>query len=58
MADLRGSCERTPGQGLVEYGLMLALTSILTIIWLVVFGGAVADALAAIAMAIDQATGG
>ena len=46
------------GQGLVEYGLMLALTSVLTIVWLVVFGGAVADALAAIAMAIDQATGG
>jgi len=50
--------ERTRGQGLVEYGLMLVLTSVLTIVWLVVFGGAVADALAAIAMAIDQATGG
>jgi Flp pilus assembly pilin Flp len=46
------------GQGLVEYGLMLGLTSVLTIVWLVVFGGAVGDALAAIAEAIDQATGG
>ena len=27
---------------------MLALTSVLTVVWLVVFGGAVADALAAI----------
>lgn len=48
----------TQGQGLVEYGLILALTSLLTIVWLVVFGGAVSDALAAIALAIDQATGG
>lgn len=46
------------GQGLVEYGLILALTSLLTAVWLVVFGGAVSDALAAIAQAIDQATGG
>ena len=46
------------GQGLVEYGLILALTSVLTVVWLVVFGGAVADALAAIGVAIDQATGG
>jgi Flp pilus assembly pilin Flp len=48
----------TRGQGLVEYGLILALTTVLTVVWLVVFGGAVADALAAIGMAIDQATGG
>ncbi len=46
------------GQGLVEYGLMLALASLLTIIWLVVFGGTVSDALTAIGIAIDQATGG
>ena len=46
------------GQGLVEYGLILALTSVLTVVWLAVFGGAVADALAAIGVAIDQATGG
>jgi Flp pilus assembly pilin Flp len=46
------------GQGLVEYGLMLALTAALTVIWLVVFSGALSDALTAIGRAIDQATGG
>ena len=46
------------GQGLVEYGLILALTAVLTVVWLLVFGGAIADALAAIGAAIDQATGG
>lgn len=46
------------GQGLVEYGLILALTTALTFTWVVVFGGALADALATIGMAIDQATGG
>ena len=49
---------RSVGQGLVEYGLILALTAMLTVVWLVVFGGAVANALAAIAQAIDQATRG
>ena len=46
------------GQGLVEYGLILAFTALLTTIWLVVFGGTVSDALTAIAVAIDHATGG
>jgi Flp pilus assembly pilin Flp len=46
------------GQGLVEYGLILALTAALTTVWLFVFGGTVSDALAAIAIAIDRATGG
>jgi Flp pilus assembly pilin Flp len=46
------------GQGLVEYGLVLALASLLTVVWLVVFGGTVSDALTAIGIAIDQATGG
>jgi Flp pilus assembly pilin Flp len=46
------------GQGLVEYGLMTALTSALTLLWLVVFGGALSDALTAIGQAIDQAAGG
>ena len=46
------------GQGLVEYGLMTALTSALTLLWLVVFGGTLSDALTAIGQAIDQATGG
>jgi Flp pilus assembly pilin Flp len=46
------------GQGLVEYGLILAFTALLTTLWLVVFGGTVSDALTAIAVAIDRATGG
>lgn len=46
------------GQGLVEYGLILALTTVLTILILVVFGGTVADVLVAIGGAIDAATGG
>jgi two-component system sensor histidine kinase DegS len=46
------------GQGIVEYGLILALTSVLTVVWLVVFGGPIADALAAIGNAVDAATGG
>jgi Flp pilus assembly pilin Flp len=46
------------GQGLVEYGLMIALTSALTVLWLVAFGGTLSDALTAIGQAIDQATGG
>jgi Flp pilus assembly pilin Flp len=46
------------GQGLVEYGLILALTTILTILILVVFGGTLADILVAIGGAIDAATGG
>jgi Flp pilus assembly pilin Flp len=46
------------GQGLVEYGLILALASLLTVVWLVVFGGTVSEALTAIGIAIDQATGG
>jgi Flp pilus assembly pilin Flp len=46
------------GQGLVEYGLVIFMTSVLTLVWLLVFGGAVSDALAAIGIAIDQATGG
>jgi Flp pilus assembly pilin Flp len=46
------------GQGLVEYGLILALSAVLTAVWLVVFGGTVSDALTAIGIAIDRATGG
>ena len=46
------------GQGVVEYGLILALTAVLTLIWLFVFGGAIADALTLIGEAIDRATGG
>ena len=46
------------GQGIVEYGLILALTAVLTMLWLFVFGGAIADALTLIGEAIDRATGG
>jgi len=53
-----GALRATNGQGLVEYGLMTALTGVLTLIWLVVFGGTLSDALTAIGQAIDQATGG
>jgi Flp pilus assembly pilin Flp len=50
--------ERMAGQGIVEYGLMTALTSALTMLWLIVFGGTLSDALTAIGQAIDQAAGG
>ncbi|MDH4142302.1 MAG: Flp family type IVb pilin [Chloroflexota bacterium] len=46
------------GQGIVEYGLILALTSALTLVWLFVFGGAIAEALTLIGEAIDRAAGG
>ena len=55
---LSGPLTRPRGQGLVEYGLIAALSSLLTVLWLLVFGGAVSDALTAIGIAIDQATGG
>ena len=54
---LRALADRR-GQGLVEYGLIAALSSALALVWLVVFGGTVSDALTAIGVAIDQATGG
>jgi Flp pilus assembly pilin Flp len=46
------------GQGLVEYGLILALTSVFTAVILGVFGGTLADILGLIGNAIDAATGG
>ncbi len=49
---------RAAGQGLVEYGLILALTALFTVVILVVFGGTLSDILAAIGNAIDAATGG
>lgn len=48
---------RAQGQGLVEYGLILALTSVFTLLILGVFGGVLADVLAAIAGAIEAAGG-
>jgi len=55
---MRGRPVSSRGQGLVEYGLILALTAGLTVLWLVVFGGAISDALTVIGHAIDEATGG
>lgn len=46
------------GQGLVEYGLILALTAGFTVLILGVFGSTVADILGYIGTAIDAATGG
>ena len=43
------------GQGIVEYGLILGLTSMLTIVILVFFGATVAQILAAVGTAIDKA---
>ena len=42
----------------MEYGLILAWTALLTVMWLAVFGGAISDALTVIGQAIDEATGG
>jgi Flp pilus assembly pilin Flp len=49
---------RDAAQGLVEYGLILALTSTFTALILGVFGGTLADILGLIGNAIDAATGG
>ena len=46
------------GQGVVEYGLILVLTVVFTVVILGVFGGTVSDILSVIANAIDAATGG
>ena len=43
------------GQGLVEYGLILALTAMFTVVILVVFGGTLAEVLDAIGDAIEAA---
>ena len=43
------------GQGLVEYGLILALTALFTVLILFVFGGTLAEVLDAIGDAIDAA---
>jgi len=42
------------GQGLVEYGLILGLAALVTVIVLVFFGGAVATALSLLGDAIDS----
>ena len=44
------------GQGLVEYGLILGLTALVTVVCLVFFGGALATALSLIGAAIDSSS--
>jgi Flp pilus assembly pilin Flp len=51
------SRRRPSGQGLVEYGLILGLTTGFTAIILGVFGGTVSDILGLIGALIDAATG-
>ena len=45
---------RQRGQGIVEYGLILGLTAMVTVVALVFFGGALAAALSLIGAAIDS----
>ena len=44
------------GQGIVEYGLILGLSAVVTIVVLVFLGGTLADVLDVIGRAIDAAT--
>ena len=44
------------GQGIVEYGLILALSALVAIIVLVFFGGTLSAVLEAIGQAIEQAS--
>jgi len=57
--DARDRCPDTPhalGQGLVEYGLILALMAVVAVVVLVFFGDAIAAALEIIADEIDRAS--
>jgi Flp pilus assembly pilin Flp len=61
---VRAAWERTPGstargwlgQGIVEYGLILGLSAVVTIVVLVFLGGTLSDVLEAIGRAIDAAS--
>jgi Flp pilus assembly pilin Flp len=44
------------GQGIVEYGLILALSALLAVVLLVFFGGALSAFLQAVGDAIDAAS--
>ncbi len=44
------------GQGIVEYGLILGLAALVTVISLVFFGGALAVALSLLGQAIDSSS--
>ena len=57
----RGLDERAPGgaelgQGVVEYGLILALSALVAVVILVFFGGTLSAILEVIGEAIDQAS--
>ena len=43
------------GQGLVEYGLILALSTVVAVVVLVFFGGTLSAVLEAFGQALDQA---
>ncbi len=47
---------RARGQGLVEYGLILSLSTALAVVLLVLFGGTVSAVLKAVGDAIDAAS--
>jgi Flp pilus assembly pilin Flp len=44
------------GQGLVEYGLILALSALVAVVVLVFFGGTISAVLEAIGQAIERAS--
>jgi Flp pilus assembly pilin Flp len=52
----RCSTHGAAGQGLVEYGLILGLSTALAMVVLVFMGGTLGDVLDTIARAIDEAT--
>jgi Flp pilus assembly pilin Flp len=52
----RGRASRQTGQGLVEFGLILGLAALVTVVALVFFGGALAFALSLLGQAIDAST--
>jgi Flp pilus assembly pilin Flp len=51
-----GPAGRDAGQGLVEFGLILGLAALVTVVALVFFGGALAFALSLLGQAIDAST--
>ena len=58
MAAVTGGADahRESAQGIVEYGLILALSAVVAIVVLVFFGGTLADVLDVIGRAIDSAS--
>lgn len=54
--DIARLCRPSNGQGIVEYGLILGLSGVVTIVVLVFLGGTLSDVLEAIGRAIDAAS--